>query len=106
MSHLAQSDKLKGYLRNSAESAKSTAPSRWRLSWCACFNTGIMSRARKRAVGGISQVPLKHGPAKLDYFDATFTAFALAFQPSTSTAAAPFADVAVTWRLSPGSSGK
>src|ERR1035441_9901686 len=47
-------------LQNSAESAKSTAPSRPRLSKSCCFNAGIMSRARKQAVCGILQVPLKH----------------------------------------------
>jgi hypothetical protein len=45
------------YLRNSAELAKRTAPSRSRLSKSSCFNAGIMSRARKQAVCGILQVP-------------------------------------------------
>ena len=59
-------DKLKRYLQDSAESAKSTAPSRgalWaRLSKSCCFNAAIMSRARKQAVGGVLQVPLEHVP--------------------------------------------
>ena len=42
--------KLQRDLQNSAESAKSTAPSRSRLSKGFCFNAGIMSRARKQAV--------------------------------------------------------
>ena len=49
-------------------------------------------------------VPRRPGGLPRRYF--RFTSFALAFQPSTSTTAGPFADVAVTWRVSPGSSGK
>jgi len=59
----ARLGKLRRYLQNSVESAKSTAPSRgalWaQLSKGYCFNAGIMSRARKQAVGEILQVPLQ-----------------------------------------------
>jgi hypothetical protein len=61
------SDKLKRDLQNSAESAKSTAPSRSRLSkrsrlsMSSCFNAGIMSRARKQAVSRHLD-KLKHVP--------------------------------------------
>jgi hypothetical protein len=54
-------DMLRRYLENSAESAKSTAPSlRGRGSLRVAVSTrGIMSRARQEAVGGILQVPLR-----------------------------------------------
>ena len=58
---------LLGDLHDSAKSAKSTAPSlakarvRSRLSKSSCFNAGIMSRARKRAVSRHLD-KLKHVP--------------------------------------------
>jgi len=55
----ARLDKLQRDSQNAAESAKSTAPSRSRLSKSSRFNAGIMSRARKQAVGGILQIPLQ-----------------------------------------------
>ena len=58
-----------GSLQDSAESTKSTAPSRSRLS----LNAGIVRRARKQSVGGISQVPLSACPAYTLHFRRSHT---------------------------------